>query len=152
VQARKIGNFVAVFVVVLMAAAPAMARDLDAETAALETLDDFMAAFNARDASAFEATFNFPHYRIAGGNVSVLERAGLRPDLFARFVAATPGWDHSAWDRRQVIHSGPGKVHIDTRFIRYRADGSIFASFDSLYIVTKQDGRWGVKARSSFAP
>ena len=57
-----------------------------------------------------------------------------------------------AWEKREVIHSGPDKVHIDTRFIRYRADGSVLASFDSLYVVTKQDGRWGVVARSSFAP
>ena len=43
-------------------------------------------------------------------------------------------------------------VHIDTRFTRYRADGSVLVSYDSLYIVTKQSGRWGVLARSSFAP
>ena len=83
------------------------------------------------------------------------ERAIFRDinrSLFERFVAAMPDWDHSAWEKREVIHSGPDKVHIDTRFIRYRADGSVLASFDSLYIVTKQDGRWGVVARSSFAP
>lgn len=75
-QARKIENIVAILVLALLAVAPAMARDLDAETAALAILDDFMAAFNARDAEAFEATFHFPHYRIAGGDVSVLEKAG----------------------------------------------------------------------------
>jgi hypothetical protein len=82
----------------------------------------------------------------------VVEKAGTRPDLFERFAAATPGWDHSAWEKREVIHSGPSKVHIDTRFVRYRADGSVLARFDSLYIMTQEDGRWGVKARSSFAP
>jgi hypothetical protein len=138
--------------VAVLVAPPAIARDAGAENAALESLDAFMLAFNARDVQAFEATLHFPHYRIAGGDVSVLEKAGTRPDLFERFAATTRGWDHSAWDRRQVIHSGPDKVHIDTRFIRYRADGSVLATFDSLYIVTKQDGHWGIKARSSFAP
>jgi len=42
-------------------------------------------------------------------------------------------------------------VHVDTKFSRYREDGSLIGSFDSLYIVTKEDGRWGVKLRSSFA-
>ena len=51
-----------------------------------------------------------------------------------------------------MIHSGPDKVHVDTRFTRYRSDGSVIASYDSLYIVTKRDGRWGVLVRSSFAP
>ena len=43
-------------------------------------------------------------------------------------------------------------MHINTRFVRYRADDSVIGKFDSLYIVTKQDGHWGIKMRSSFAP
>jgi hypothetical protein len=134
------------------AAVPARANDPAAEAAALAVLDAFMAAFNARDIEGCEAQFNFPHYRFASGTVTVLERPGTRPDLFARFAEATPGWDHSAWARREIVHSGPGKVHVDTRFVRYRADGSVIGEFDSLYVVTKQDGHWGIKARSSFAP
>ena len=34
----------------------------------------------------------------------------------------------------------------------YRKDGSIIGSFESLYVVTKEQGRWGVKLRSSMAP
>ena len=33
-----------------------------------------------------------------------------------------------------------------------RADGSEIAACDSLYVMTLQDGRWGIKGRSSFAP
>ncbi|MDG2332733.1 MAG: hypothetical protein P8Q97_00775 [Myxococcota bacterium] len=131
---------------------PVRAENPESDASAMRVLDAFMTAFNARQVDAFEATLNFPHYRIAGGQVSVLEEAGTRPDMFARFTSATPGWDHSAWARRNVVHSGPSKVHIDTRFIRYRADGAILSEFDSLYIVTLQDGEWGIKARSSFAP
>ena len=151
-NARKIGCLAGAAVLALVIAAPAQARDEIVDPAAIATLEAFMTAFNARDIEAFEETFHFPHYRIASGGVSVLEKAGTRPDLFELFAAATPGWDHSAWDRRRVIHFGSDKVHFDTRFIRYRSDGSILASYDSLYIVTKQDGRWGIKARSSFAP
>ena len=52
---------------------------------------------------------------------------------------------------RRVVHVGPTKVHIDTQFTRYREDGSVIATYESLYIVTLEDGRWGVKMRSSFA-
>jgi hypothetical protein len=41
---------------------------------------------------------------------------------------------------------------VDTLFLRYRADGSLIGSFESLYVLTKEQGRWGVKLRSSFAP
>ncbi len=151
-KARPVGNLAVALVLTVAAALPARARDVEAEAAAMKLLDAFMIAFNAGDVAAFEAVLHFPHYRIASGNVSVLPDPGTLPALFERFVAAMPDWDHSAWEKREVIHSGPDKVHIDTRFIRYRADGSVLASFDSLYIVTKQDGRWGVVARSSFAP
>ena len=151
-RSRPAGTLVAAFLLVLAAGAPARAGDLEAEAAAMKVLDAFMTAFNAQDAAAFEAVLHYPHYRIASGNVSVLQDPSTLPDLFERFVATMPNWDRSAWEKRKVIHSGPDKVHIDTRFIRYKADGSVLASYDSLYIVTKQSGRWGVLARSSFAP
>ena len=151
-KTRTAGSLAAAFVLALAAVTPAKARDAEAEAAAMKVLDAFMTAFNARDVAAFETVLHFPHYRIASGNVSVLPDPSPLPVLFERFIAAMPDWDHSAWERRQVVHSGPDKVHIDTRFTRYRADGSVLSSYDSLYIVTKQDGRWAVLARSSFAP
>ena len=151
-KARPVGNLAVALVLALCAAAPAKARDAEAEAAAMKVLDAFMTAFNGRDVAAFEAVLHFPHYRIASGNVSVLQDPKTLPELFERFVAAMPNWDHSSWAKRKVIHSAPDKVHIDTRFTRYRADGSVLAGYDSLYIVTKRNGQWGVLARSSFAP
>jgi len=37
-------------------------------------------------------------------------------------------------------------------FARYRANGSLIGRFDSIYVVTREGGHWGVKARSSFFP
>ncbi len=118
--------------------------------AAMGVLDAFMAAFNARDSEAFEATFNFPSIRLASNRLVTLEKGFHQPANFE--VGAFEGWDHSEWERREIIHAGADKVHIDTRFTRYRKDGSIIGGFDSIYIVTLQDGHWGVKIRSSFAP
>lgn len=118
--------------------------------AAQRCLDDFMAAFNARDLEAWEATFNFPSVRLASGQLMILDKPGWHPpDTFSRRLG---DWDHSDWERREVIHAGPDKVHIDTRFVRYRKDGSVIGHFDSIYVITLEDGHWGVKARSSFAP
>ena len=127
-----------------------MSEHQDAISAATRCLDDFMAAFNARDVAAWDATFNFPSVRLASNTMVILE-SGLRtPDMFTR--GALADWDHSAWERRDVIHAGPDKVHFDTRFTRYRKDGSVIGGFDSIYVVTCEDGHWGVKARSSYAP
>jgi hypothetical protein len=118
--------------------------------AALACLDAFMAAFNARDVEAWDVTFNFPSVRLASNTLVVLHAGDHQPGMFER--GALSEWDHSAWERREVIHAGPDKVHFDTRFTRYRQDGSVIGGFDSIYVVTCEDGRWGVKARSSFAP
>jgi hypothetical protein len=37
-------------------------------------------------------------------------------------------------------------------FSRYKADGTKYATYQSLWMVTKKEGAWGVQARSSFAP
>jgi hypothetical protein len=130
-----------------------MAKDhLDAEAirAAQGVLDAFMKAFNARDIPAFEATFNFPSVRLASQGLVILKAGDMTSERFT--TGSLADWDHSAWDRREVIHAGPDKVHIDTRFTRYRKDGSVIGGFDSIYVVNRENGKWGVKIRSSFAP
>jgi len=125
--------------------------DFPAEVAAAQAvLDAFMAAFNARDTEAFERTFNFPSVRLASNRLVVLNPGDMKPERYT--TGALAEWDYSEWERREVIHAGPDKVHIDTRFTRYRKDGSVIGGFDSIYVVTRQDGHWGVKIRSSFAP
>lgn len=127
-----------------------MSEKSDAIAAAQKCLDEFMAAFNARDVRSFEKTFNFPSVRLASNTLTIIEPGYHKPEMFG--TGALADWHHSAWERRDVIHAGADKVHIDTRFTRYRTDGSVIGSFDSIYVVTCENGHWGIKARSSFAP
>lgn len=115
----------------------------------LKVLDDYMSTFNAKDAKAWQGTYQFPHYRLASGNMSVLESPTLDSTVFIRLQQS--GWHHSKWDHRNIIQASHDKVHVDTRFSRFRADGSLIGQFESLYIVTKENGKWGVKFRSSYA-
>ncbi len=126
--------------------------DLDRDAAVMAVLDRFMETFNAQDNDAHLETYHFPHVRIASGTVSVMETAAAYPrDLYERSLIPS-GWHHSAWLSRDIVQAGPDKVHVATEFARYRADGSLLATYKSLYVVTRIDGRWGVQARSSFAP
>jgi hypothetical protein len=125
----------------------------DAESEARATMDQFIAAFNSRDAGNVADTFHFPHVRIASGGVRVI------PDKQA-FVATTDmeqfavdnDWDFSGWEQIEVIHAQSDKVHFKVVFSRYNPQGEKYVSYDSLYILQKIDGRWGIRARSSFAP
>jgi hypothetical protein len=123
------------------------AEDKDA---VLKVLDDYMITFNSQDPMAWQTTYHFPHYRLACGKMSVMERPGTAdPATFTTLKQS--GWDHSAWDHRSMMQTSEGKVHVDTQVSRYKADGTKIGTYESLYIVTKEDGRWGVKVRSSFA-
>ncbi len=108
-----------------------------------------MAALNAGDEPALLATLHFPHYRLAGGRMRVWDQPGsYLGDFHSR---AGTDWHHSGWDFRKIIAAGPGKVHLDVQFTRYRADNSVIGSFRSLWILTEDAGRWAIAARSSFA-
>ncbi len=120
---------------------------------ALQALDEFMEAFNARDPKAWAATLNYPHVRIAGDAVRVWETEQEYADYmdFDAF-AERFGWDHSAWDSRKIVQSSDGKVHVAVQFSRYDAGDKKIATYESFYIVTDKDGHWGTQGRSSFAP
>lgn len=122
------------------------------EREALAVVSAYMDAWNRRDLAGMDATFHFPHARIASGRITILEQPMARaPDFFERFVAAT-GWHYSLWDYRRAVQSCEDKVHFAVQFTRYRADGSVIGVYPSMWIVARIDGRWGVQARSSFAP
>ena len=119
---------------------------------AMEVLDDFMETFNARDMESWSATLNYPHVRFSGGEVTVWDTKEdyAAVDIFNRLAAT--GCHHSAWLSRDMILISENKVHISTVFQRYDKNNQPTKKYQSLYIVTKENGHWGVKARSSLAP
>ncbi len=122
------------------------------EEACNKVLDDFMAGLNAYDAAAMDRCMHFPHPRIADGKVVVYEKPGNNPmDLFERLKKAD-GWSHSHWDKREMVQFNGSKAHFAVSYTRFRADGSTIGVYDSLYIMTRVGGRWGIQARSSFGP
>ena len=128
---------------------PLSAADLAEARAAL---DGFMEAFNAEDADAMRNRwFHFPHVRLHSGKVTVMQTPeDLHLAVWDR-KGQSEGWARTAWDYVELIDSGPGKAHFRVQFTRYRADDSPIGTYRSLYIVTLQDGRWAIQARSSWA-
>ncbi len=139
----------------LILQSPLHAQNADVERAiagAMTALDEFMLHFNSRDMEAWAGTLNYPHVRFASGSVTVWESAEefAQGATFQRLPRT--GWDHSAWLSRDVVMASAGKVHVQTVFQRYNADDEIIGTYESLYIVTLQEGHWGTQARSSLAP
>ena len=129
-----------------------MCEHQESVDAAMAILDDFMRSLNASGEAGVNQSFNFPHVRFTGGgDVKIFSEPGDYNLSYLRERTEADGWHRSDWDRREVVHAGPNKVHLDTQFSRYRADGSVIGSYTSIYIVTCLDGKWGIQARSSYA-
>src|SRR5262245_16410198 len=100
--------------------APTESGDPALEAAAMKLLDEYMAAWNSKDVTAWERTFHFPHYRLASGKMTVLERPGQQDEarLWQRMAAS--GWHHSKWDRRSIVHESADKITVDTQCTQNR--------------------------------
>ena len=128
---------------------------VETENEAVKAIEAFFHTFNAHDSDGNLKTLHFPHIRINGsGNVNIIQNAtDVRPlDVALAYLTESEGWHHSTLDSVERIHGSDVKVHFNIQFSRYKADGSKYAVHKSLWIVTKKDGRWGIQARSSFAP
>ena len=127
-------------------------EESDSINKAMQVLDSFMYSFNARDMNSWSETLNYPHVRIAGGKVTVWDTKEeySATNVFNRLTAT--GWDHSAWLSKDVVLVSKNKVHISTVFQRYDKNNNPMKKYQSLYVVTNDEGHWGVQARSSLAP
>lgn len=132
---------------------PTEAERNESKEAAIGVVNDFMTAFNARDEEAWAATLNYPHVRVASGTVKVSRTAKEYTDNFDFDAFASRfGWHHSGWDSIEVVQVGTQGVNVALTFSRYDANNIKISTNYTLYLITHQDGHWGIKARSSFAP
>lgn len=126
------------------------------EEKAIQVLDEFMKTFNAEDEDAHLDVHNFPHFRLANEKLKITDRDShlLGSPFFFFLLKVSTGfkWNRSDWDQRTVAHVSENKIHVITRFSRYTKENEKYGTYDSLYILNLQDGKWGVKGRSSFAP
>lgn len=129
-----------------------MATSETPEAAAIRITDEYLAALNAGDEAGAEAALHFPHIRISNATPTVWNGPEERPLARFRQYAAEDGWHHSRWNARRVLHQSESKVHLEVQFTRFRADESPIGTYTSIYVITRVEGRWGIQARSTFAP
>lgn len=113
--------------------------------------EEYVAAFTERDVERSRAVLNYPSIRLASGRVTTWERPedyDIRWDL----LEEREGWHHSTLDSVEVIQAGADKVHIAAAFSRYHVDGTRYVTHEALWVITHQDGHWGIQCRSSYAP
>ena len=115
--------------------------------AALACIAAFTERFNARDLVGMDAALHFPHLILTGEHLVIWKAPGQLPPGFFEELATT-GWARSTYHAQQVVLASDRKVHLLVDYSRDRADGTQISHHQNLWIVTLQDGRWGLKQRS----
>lgn len=129
-----------------------MQKNPELHQACMSVLDRFMDGLNQYDAQAMDAAMHFPHVRFAGGQIKIYPKAGGNPmDLFER-LRREDDWKYSRWVSRELVQCSDIKAHYILSYTRFRSDDSVIGLYESLYVLTKVDGNWGIQVRSSFGP
>lgn len=133
---------------------PAAGRVADASRkGAVEAVEAYLDAVNRRDAQAFAATMHYPHYRVTrAGQVQAWEEARDVASTMSFDRLASTGWVRTAAHNVNPVQVSANAVNVALELLRYNAEGERIARFPTLYLVTREDGRWAFKGRSSFAP
>lgn len=144
-----------------MIASAEQKTDAARDAAIMAVLDEYMSALNELDIERHVATYQFPHYRHASGEIVIWETPREAMPILDLPMAErrealrgilAKDWDRSVWTKRDIVQGDAAKVHVATQFVRLRKDGSKIATYDSLYVLTREADGWGIKGRSSFAP
>ena len=150
----KLHRIGALFIITFCSSISAAAQSgtSQAEEEVMMVLDAFMASFSGSDPEAHTATYHFPHFRLAQGNMAswLTREDAINAHKFLFKNLPSTGWYRSEWTDRRIISLSDSKVHVATRFRRLREDGSEITAAESLYVLTKDNGRWGIKLRSSY--
>ncbi len=112
----------------------------------------WMVAFNARDTETQLVEMHFPHLRLAQNRFQrwkTIDNFRVTQEMVTRRLNKE-GWHHTASLSINPVQVGVDKVHLVIRQSRQREDGTEYNGFDTLWIFTRLNGRWGVQFRSSF--
>tara|TARA_B100001146_G_scaffold54542_1_gene47836 strand:+ start:11137 stop:11520 length:384 start_codon:yes stop_codon:yes gene_type:complete len=125
---------------------------LSPESGAIATARAFIDAFNSQDHERLAGTLNYPHTRLALGRFRTFESA---QESVVASTAAEPrlddeGWHHSIIAEIEAVHVSDDKVHLAMTVERCHEDGTVYNTFDTLWIATLDENHWGIKFRSSF--
>lgn len=139
--------FATTLLVVAMLPASSPGQD-DGLVEAESALEEYFRAFNAEDNDALAAVSNFPRLSL-GRNGQVVVREGPA-DIETDFdmLKQAEGWDHSSLDLVEALQVAPDTVHFKVVFSRRHDDGTAYRTVPALFVITKQDGHWGLQLQS----
>lgn len=125
----------------------------EAETAAINVLKRFLDARNDRDSESLAAMMNYPLIFLPDVDLHVFET--IDEYILYEETVVIPDldyseWNHSEWEKLDVIQSSNTMVNIIATMSHFDVMGNKFLAQDQFWIIAKKDGDWKVNAQSTF--
>ena len=113
---------------------------------ARQALEAFLVDWNRADNSAITEHLSFPHITHVPGRLVIANSAEeFNQDFDA---LRRQGWRRSSFDKFLALPESANKVNFLVDFRRYDADDEVMSAAKVFYVVTLQDGEWGMQYRS----
>ena len=95
-----------------------------------------------------DALLHFPHIILSGEQLVIWSGPGHLPASFFDDLHKDTGWVETRYQRKTPVLVSPRKVHCVLDYTRNRADGSVISKHSNMWIITFENGHWGIKQRS----
>ncbi|MFT7652942.1 MAG: hypothetical protein ACI9ON_001615 [Limisphaerales bacterium] len=118
----------------------------EAERQAREVISNFFEAFNTENHTRLASLSHYPSVLLGDGGGMRVNNEPFEIDFDS--LRKREDWKHSELDTMNSVFTLTDKVHMLVRFTRYNSSGEGYSQIDGLWILTKQNGKWGVSARS----
>ncbi|MEZ7831957.1 MAG: hypothetical protein QMC06_10450 [Gammaproteobacteria bacterium] len=123
-------------------AQPAQESEMEARAA----LDRFLEAWNSADNNIIRKTVNYPYITHAPfGMVIANEPEQFNTDFDG---LKKQGWARSTFDKITPGQSSDQKVNFEVEYSRLNAAGEMISRGYMFYVVTNNEGRWGMQYRA----
>ena len=110
-------------------------------------VERFSRAFNSEDVAGMDRELHFPHTLFSPGSRLVWRTPGQHPaDLFEALRRV--GWTKSVYVSIEPLLAAADKVDFVVSYERQDSAGRVISQHKNLWIVTREDGRWGIALRS----
>ena len=121
------------------------------EEKARKAIENYMEAFNAQDLTAMLDSLNFPFSWLINNTVRPVQEASeFRSPT--KYLIEEEGWHHTVLDLAEPVQVWDTKAHFKVEYSRFKADGTKYLTHEALWIVTTDDGHWGIQCMSLYIP
>ena len=144
---KIIHYFLATIVLLVLLSTTANAQpDQESEMDARAALERFLEAWNSADNNTIQKTVNYPYVTHAPFGLVIANE----PEQFTTDFDGLKkqGWARSTFDKITSGQSSDQKVNFEVEYSRLNAAGEVISRGYMFYVVTNNEGHWGMQYRA----